>query len=262
MGRLAGMPQPTAFVRSVPDSFAGALAGTAPVPAIDVETARRQHDRYARCLSDGGFEVEHLGTPAAFADGPFIEDTGVLLGGTLILTRPGAPSRRGETAGVGEALEDRFEIRSIEGPGTLEGGDVLRLGGRIFVGRSSRTNDEGIRQLAVIAAGQGIETIPVPVRNALHLKSIVTPLTDAVLIAAPGHFDPEVFSGFEAHWVAGESEINVLALPDGRILIPASKHTLQEVVTLAGYTVVTVNVSEFEKADGGLTCLSLRTNDG
>ncbi len=256
------MPQPIAFVRSVPDSFAEALTGGAPVAAIDVETARHQHQRYVECLGDGGFEVEQLDTPSALADGPFVEDAGVLLVGTLVLTRPGAPSRRGEVAGVSDALEDRFEIRSIEAPGTLEGGDVLRVAGRIYVGRSSRTNDDGIQQLAAIAAEQGIETIPVPVRNALHLKSVVTTLNNSVLIAAPGHFDSEIFSGFEVRWVTGEREVNVLALPDGRILVSSSKHLVQEAAAAEGFEVVTVDVSEFEKADGGLTCLSLRTNDG
>ncbi len=183
-----------------------------------------------------------------------------MLAGTLVLTRPGAPSRRAEVVGVGEALEDRFDIRTIEAPGTLEGGDVLRIGNRLFVGRSARTNDDGIQQLAAIAAEQGIETIPVSVRNTLHLKSVVTALDDRTLVAAPGHFDPMVFDSYEVCWVRGESEVNVLVLPNSSILIPASKEALQGVVAAAGYEVTTVDVSEFEKADGGLTCLSLRTN--
>lgn len=256
------MLRPIAFVRSVPDSFARALSGVVPAPVIDVATARLQHAQYIACLSGGGFDIEHVETPPALADGPFIEDAAVLLTGTLLLTRPGAPSRRGEAAGVGEALADRFEIRSIEAPGTLEGGDVLRAGGRIYVGRSARSNDDGIQQLAAIAAELGIETIPVPVWETLHLKSVVTALDDETLIAAPGHFDPEVFNRLRVRWVKGESEVNVLTLPDGRVLIPASKRTVQARVASDGYEVVTVDVSEFEKADGGLTCLSLRTNDG
>ncbi len=256
------MLQPIAFVRSIPDSFAGALTRAEPASAIDVTAARHQHAQYVACLGGGGFEIEHIETPPAFADGPFIEDAAVLLIGTLLLTRPGAPSRRGEAAGVGEALADRFEICSIESPGTLEGGDVLRVGGRIYVGNSSRTNDDGIQQLAAVAAELGIETIQVPVLDSLHLKSVITALDDETLIAAPGYFDPGVFAGLRVLWVQGASEVNVLTLPDGRILIPASKRTVQEVVGAEGYEVVTVDVSEFEKADGGLTCLSLRTNDG
>lgn len=254
------MSDPTAFVRSVPDSFAAALSGLAPDPAIDVANARQQHARYIACLAAGGFTVEQLATPVDFPDGPFIEDTAVLLPGTLLLTRPGAPSRRGEVAGVGEALADRFEIRMVEPPGTVEGGDVLQLGRRLYVGRSSRTNDDGIQQVTAIAAEHGLETIPVEVSDTLHLKSVVTAADGDTLVAAPGHFDPEVFSGLRLHWVEGESEVNVLALPDGTVLIPASKTVLQDVLTAAGYEVVTVDVSEFEKADGGLTCLSLRTN--
>jgi dimethylargininase len=260
MGRLDPMSRPLAFVRSVPDSFSAALSGAPKTVAIDVSVAREQHAQYVASLTEGGFRVETLATPAALADGPFIEDTGVLLAGTLVLTRPGAPSRRAEVAGVGEALEDRFDIRTIEAPGTLEGGDVLRIGNRLYVGRSTRTNDDGIQQLAAIAAEQGIETVPVSVRNTLHLKSVVTALDDKTLLAAPGHFDPVVFSRREVRWVTGEREVNVLALPNSGILIPTSKAVLQEIVAAAGYEVTTVDVSEFEKADGGLTCLSLRTN--
>ena len=254
------MAPPIAFVRSVPRSFSEALSGGSPGAGIDVAAAREQHARYVAVLADGGFQLEALDTPSGLADGPFIEDTGVLLAGTLVLTRPGAPSRRAEVAGVGEALEDRFDIRTIEAPGTLEGGDVLRIGNRLFVGRSSRTNDDGIQQLAAIAAEQGIETIPVSVRNTLHLKSVITALDDKTLVAAPGKFDSVVFDRYEVLWVRGEREVNVLALPNSSILIPASKAVLQEVVAAAGYEVATVDVSEFEKADGGLTCLSLRTN--
>jgi len=256
------MPRPIAFVRSVPDSFAEALTGRAPAPVIDVFAAREQHDRYLARLAGGGFEIERLDTPRDFPDGPFIEDVAVLMIGTLVLTRPGAPSRRGEVAGVREALADRFEVRSIEPPGTLEGGDVLRVGGRVYVGRSSRTNDDGIQQLAVIAAELGIETVPVQVQNALHLKSVVTSVDRETLVATSGHFDPEVFEGLRTLWVQGEPEVNALTLPDGSVLIPASKLALQKVLLAEGYEVATVDVSEFEKADGGLTCLSLRTNDG
>ena len=256
------MSPPIAFVRSVPNSFAKALTGGAPAPVIDVATAREQHDSYCACLTEGGFEVERLETPDLFPDGPFIEDVGVLLYGTLVLTRPGAPSRRGEVAGVGAALADRFDIRSIESPGTLDGGDVLRIGGRIYVGCSSRTNHDGVQQLAAIAAEHGIETVPVQVRDTLHLKTVVTALDGETVVATPGRFDPGVLGGFRVHWVEAGGEVNVLALPDGRILIPASKPTVQEAVASAGYEVVIVDVSEFEKADGGLTCLSLRTNDG
>jgi dimethylargininase len=249
-------------VRTVPDSFNRALTGEGLAPGIDVPAAREQHRRYVACLSDGGFAVEWLETPPSLPDGPFIEDPGVLLFGTLVLTRPGAPSRRGEVPGLGETLADRFEVRSIEPPGTLEGGDVLRFGGRLYVGRTARTNDDGIQQLAAIAAGLGIETVPVPVQGALHLKSVVTSLGADKLIGAPGHFKPDVFAGSPIIWVEGASEVNVLNLPDGRVLIPASKHSVRTAVADAGFEGVNVDVSEFEKADGGLTCLSLRTNDG
>ena len=254
------MSRPIAFVRSVPDSFSAALSGAPQTVAIDVSAARAQHAQYVDSLAGGGFRVEQLPTPEDYPDGPFIEDTAVLLLGTLVLTRPGAPSRRGEVAGVAAALADRFEIRSIEPPGTLEGGDVLRIGQQIYVGRSARTNDDGIQQLAAFAAQHSFETVPVPVQKTLHLKSVVTALDEDTLVGTRGHFEPEVFGGRRLLWVTGEPEVNVLKLPDGRFLVPASKRAVHEVLAGAGLTVVTVDVSEFEKADGGLTCLSLRTD--
>jgi dimethylargininase len=254
------MSRPLAFVRSVPDSFSHALRSEAG-SVIDVETARHQHRGYMQRLAAGGFEVEELGTPAHLADAVFIEDPALIIEETVVLSRPGAPSRRPEVEGVGKVLEGAFAVRSIEAPGTLDGGDVLRMGGTLFVGLSERTNEDGIRQLAALAIESGLETVPVPVADTLHLKSVVTALDEATLIAAPGHFDPDVFGPrVRIEWITGERHVNVLRLPDGTILVPESQPLVRAAVESAGWAVVSVDVSEFEKADGGLTCLSLRTD--
>lgn len=243
-------------------SFAGALSGRQPAPSIDPVRASEQHALYVKCLRSGGYEVVVLAAEERYPDAPFVEDTAVLMGDLLVVARPGAVSRRGEEEGVERALAQSFRVARVGGPGTLEGGDVLQRGRVLYVGRSGRTSDDAIAQLAELAAGEGRTVVPVPVRGALHLKSVVTPVDGGTLVAAPGHFDPSVFSGQRILWAEEGGEVNVLALPDGTVLVPASKESVVRLLERSGFDVVTVDVSEFEKADGGLTCLSLRTDDG
>lgn len=191
-------------------------------------------------------------------DGPFIEDPAVLIGDTLVLTRPGPYVRRGEVDGLEAALAGSFSVRRIVAPGTLEGGDVLRVGDRLYVGHSTRTNDEGICQLTEIAADEHMEVVTVPVSAALHLKTVITALDQSTLVGAAGHVDERLFAGLSVLWFEDIGEANVLALPDKTVLVPASQPRLVQAISSAGFSVVTVDVSEFEKADGGLTCLSLR----
>ncbi len=163
--------------------------------------------------------------------------------------------------GIEQALAGRLRVERIVAPGTLEGGDVLRTGTRLYVGRSARTNQAGIDQLAALVGGLGFEVVPVPVRGALHLKSMVTPLDPRTLVASRRFVDEDTFDGLDVLPVEAE-EVNVLALPSGSVLVSASRPEVREVVEAAGRSVITLDLSEFEKADGGLTCLSLRTGEG
>jgi dimethylargininase len=196
---------------------------------------------------------------AGYPDAPFIEDTAVIVGDRVLLTRPGHASRRGEVGGVRRALADVVETSSIAQPATLDGGDVLQVGDRIFVGRSSRTNDGGIAALAAFARGRRV--IPVEVTGVLHLKSAVTALDDETLLVFPDGVDTGHFEGYRVVSVgADDPEVaNIVKLPDGRILVgsPASA----AIVTDLGFEPLVVDVSEFGRAGGGLTCLSLRFRD-
>ncbi len=250
---------PTAYVRSVPASFDGALSNRQ-LP-IDVGRAVDQHAAYVEALQEGGFDVEVLAGPEEHPDAPFIEDAALILGEMLVVTRPGVDSRRGEGVGIEQALAGRLRVERIIAPGTLEGGDVLRTGTRLYVGRSARTNQAGIDQLAALVGELGFEVVPVPVHGALHLKSMVTSLDPRTLVASRRFVDEDAFDGLDVLPVEAE-EVNVLALPSGSVLVSASRPEVREVVEADGRSVITLDLSEFEKADGGLTCLSLRTGEG
>lgn len=252
----------TAYARAVPASFTAAVSALRPAPTIDPLRATYQHRSYVDRLQAGGYTVEILPADERFPDAPFVEDTAVIVGDLLVIARLGAPSRQGEEDEVEAALAGRFQIERVKGPATLEGGDVLHRGVILYVGVSERTNEAGIARLAELAAPRGRMVVPVPMQGALHLKSVVTPLDSETLIAAPGHFDPAIVGGQRFLWADSGGEVNVLSLPDGRVLVPDSKRGLAELIESAGFETVTVDVSEFEKADGGLTCLSLRTDDG
>lgn len=250
---------PLALVREVPASFVAALAPARRRPRLDVEVARRQHGAYLEVLRGAGYQVTALPADEAHPDCCFIEDTAVTLGRLAVATRPGAPSRRGEVAVVAAALGAHMPVAWISEPATLDGGDVLRVGGRLFVGRSRRSNEEGIRQLARLAARQGTKVWPVEVRRGLHLKSSVAALDEETILLAPRCLDETPFGGLRLLRVpAGEQRAaNSLCLVDGTVLIPAGCPRTFEMLAASGFRPVAVDVSQFEAAAGGLSCLSL-----
>jgi dimethylargininase len=255
---------PWALLRGVPESFAACVTRRPADPPLDPALARRQHRAYRACLEEGGFATRLLPADEAHPDCAFIEDTAVLLGEGALLTRPGHPRRRGEVAGVAAALEESLRVDAMEAPATLDGGDVLRVGRRLFVGESERTNPAGREALARFAAPRGYEVVPVPVAGVLHLKSAATALDDATVLVFPGAVSPAAFRGLRVVAVAGDDPeaANVVRLPDGRILV--AEHLPQSAAAgrAAGFNPLACNVSEFARADGGLTCLSLRCRLG
>ena len=247
-----------AFVRAVPDSFADAIVqGRRPV--IDVARARTQHGAYQAALTDAGYRMEVIASDPAHPDCPFIEDVAVALDHVAVVTRPGAAARRGEIESVAAALAAVRPPRRIEPPGTLDGGDVLAVGRTLYVGRSSRTNQAGIDQLATIAGEGGYDTIAVDVDRVLHLKSAVSLLDDETVLIGSGAVDPSVFADMRQIEKA-ESDLHLastLRLRDGRLLMTHNAQLTAERVAAAGFEVVPIDMSEFQAADGGLTCLSI-----
>lgn len=252
------MDNDLALVRAVPDSFPEALV-RGPRPQIDLAEARAQHSRYVRTLVDAGYAVDVITTDENHPDCPFVEDVAVALEHVAVVTRPGAISRRGETEPVAASLATHRALRRIEAPGTLDGGDVLTVGDQCFVGRSARSNADGIRQFARFAAEGGYATTPVDVSGVLHLKSAVSCLDDQTLLIGPGTVPETMFAGFRIIPKV-ESEIHLastLRMRNGRLLMTANAPGTAERVASSGFDVDLIDMSNFQAVDGGLTCLSI-----
>jgi dimethylargininase len=225
---------------------------------IDLERATAQHAAYAALLRSLGLDVVELPADPAFPDCCFVEDTAVVLDELALLTRPGAVSRRGEVAAIEPALARYRAIETTPPPATLEGGDVLRVGRTLYVGRSARTNQAGIARLAAVAEPLGYRVVPVPVLGCLHLKSAVTALDQERVLLNRAWLDPSPLRGLELVDVAPEEPgaANVLRVAGLVIGHPGFPRTLERVAAL-GYAVRPLDVSEFLKAEAALTCKSL-----
>jgi dimethylargininase len=226
--------------------------------AVDSDRADRQWEGYVEALGSHGWEVVEVPVAEGFADSVFVEDTVVVFGDTAVIGAAGHESRVGESEAVESLVRGlRLHVERIEAPGTLEGGDVLKVGSTVYVGSSSRTNAEGIRQLRRIVEPLGYEVVAVPVTKALHLKTALTALPDGTVIGfAPLVDEPSLFSRFlpvpEAEGAA------VVVLDRETLLLSESAPHTAELLERLGYTVVSVDVSEFEKLEGCVTCLSVR----
>lgn len=221
---------------------------------IDVARARRQHAEYQRVLAAHGCEVIELPELPELADSVFVEDAAVVFDECAVITRPGAESRRAEIPPIRAALAAYRELHEISAPATLDGGDVLRLGRRIFVGTSTRTNHEGVDQLRRILAPLGYEVIPVEVSGSLHLKSSVTAVADDLIVIDPRAISPASF-GLRYLEVPADAA-NMLRVHDS-VLCPATAAPVAARLEAEGLKVQLVDNSELAKAEGGLTCCSL-----
>ncbi len=226
----------------------------------DFGKAVEQHAAYVEALRGCGLAVTVLEPDEAYPDSVFIEDTAVCCEKAAVIARPGAHSRRGEEKTVALALADLYpQLEGIRAPGTLEGGDVMRAGDRFFVGISSRTNADGAQQLAAILRRHGYEALFVPLRRVLHLKTGISYLEDNRLLAAGEFLGDPLLSSFTAIPVpAGESYAANSLWVNGRVLVPAGFPGTRRAIEDAGYDAMPLDVSEFRKLDGGLSCLSLR----
>jgi dimethylargininase len=225
---------------------------------IDADLADEQWDAYTEALTANGWTTVEVHPAPDLADSVFIEDTVVMFGRTAVLTSPGAESRRAEVDEVERTVRGLgLRIERITMPGTLDGGDVLKVGTTVYVGRGGRTNAEGIRQLRAIVSRLGFTLIAVPITKVLHLKSAVTALPDGTVIGYPPLVDdPSIFGRFLA--VPEEAGSHVVELAPDTVLMAASAPQSAQLIRELGYTVVTVDISEFEKLEGCVTCLSVR----
>ena len=225
---------------------------------IDWRRATEQHDVYEAALRSLGCEVRRLDGVPQQPDSVFIEDTAIVLDELAIIARPGAESRRGEIAGVAAALTEYRDVSCIEAPATLDGGDVLRVGRRLYVGLSTRSNQEAVDQLSAITKPFGYTVTSVVPRDCLHLKTAVSTLPDDRLLLNPRMVEASALGGapYIEVDVAEPHAANVLSV-GSTILAPASTPRTRKKLESLGYVVVSVDASELAKAEGGLTCCSL-----
>ncbi|MCX6544928.1 MAG: dimethylargininase [Acidobacteria bacterium] len=249
---------PVAITRQVSAAIGGCELTHLPRVQIDVGRARAQHGAYEQALAAQGCQVISLPSQPAMPDSVFVEDAAIVLDEIAIVTRPGVPSRRCETLSVAEALTPYRRIRFVEAPGTVEGGDVLRLGHRLFVGLSGRSNQSGIMQLRAVVWPCGYTVTPVPVAGCLHLKSAVTQVADRTLLVNPKWVDASIFGQWTVIDVDPDEPYaaNGLLIGD-RVIYPSSFPRTRDRLEAHGIAVVPVDVSELQKAEGAVTCCSL-----
>ena len=228
----------------------------------DYELALRQHAAYIEALKTCGVQVTVLPPDEAYPDSCFVEDPAVLTERCAVITRPGALSRRGETAAIEEAVRRFYyadQIEHIVSPGTLEGGDVMMCGTHFYVGRSARTNEEGIRQFAAILAKYGYTCSEVKLEEVLHLKTGVNYLENENLLVSGEFIEKEDFRQYHRYAIPEEEAYAANCIwVNGRVIVPEGYPAVLAAVQSMGYETITVDTSEFRKLDGGLSCLSLR----
>jgi dimethylargininase len=227
---------------------------------IDAAKAAAQHAGYERALADSGFEVVRLPELSDHPDGVFVEDTALLLDRQAVILRPGAASRASETWSTANGLADRYELHRLE-HGFVDGGDVLRIGRTLYVGRSTRTDGDGIHELSELIAPLGFEVVEAELRDCLHLKTGATFIGPdgagtPVLLYSESSVDPAQFNGVEAVAVAEPAAANALRAGE-RLIIPAGNPSTADILRRRGFHVVEVDVSELQKAEAGVTCMSL-----
>jgi len=225
---------------------------------INVETARIRHHAYVQTLKDLGCAVLELPAEADLPDSVFVEDTAVILPEVALLTRPGADSRKPETDSIARALAPYRAILRVEPPATVDGGDVLVMGKKIFVGRSTRSNNEAVNQMNHLLGKYGYEAVVVELRDVLHLKSAVTRVDDESLLINRNWVDVENFEGFELIEIDPSEPHAANCLPlNGSIIIPTAFPKTMSRLETHGFKIKPVVLDELAKAEGAVTCCSL-----
>ncbi|HUG52106.1 MAG TPA: arginine deiminase-related protein [Vicinamibacteria bacterium] len=249
---------PIALTRDVSPALARCELTFQPRVPIDYARAAEQHQAYLTLLRSLGLTVQRLAADPELPDCCFVEDAAVVLDEVAVVTRMGAASRRGESAAVAAALAPHRPLRFMAAPACLDGGDVLRVGRRLFVGLSSRTNAAGLATLREVAAPLGYEVLPVAVTGSLHLKSAMTALGDGAVLANPRWCDLGPVAGIEVVPVAEEEPHAANVLTIGTTLVAAAgfPRTVQR-LRGRGWNVQEIEVSEFLKAEAGVTCKAI-----
>ena len=249
---------PLALVRRPGPKLADGLVTHKSRVPVDVGLARQQWERYVDVLRRHGWTIDEVAPADDHPDAVFIEDAVVVFDDIAVVTRPGAEQRVGEIAGA-EAAARRagLEIHRIEAPATLDGGDVLKVDRSVYVGVGGRTDSAAVDQLTALLAPRGWIVRPVPIRTVLHLKSAVTALPDGTVLGFPGDLDDmSMFDRFVA--VPEPAGAHIVLLGGNRLLMATGAPSSAALFRSMGFEPVEVDISEFEKLEGCVTCLSVR----
>jgi dimethylargininase len=249
-----------AIVRTPGKSLVNGLSDSKHLGTPDYSKAIIQHQQYIEALKSCGLTITVLDPCEEYPDSTFVEDVALITPKCTIMTRPGADSRRGEVTKMTKTLESQFNnLEYIESPGTIEAGDIMMVGDHYYVGLSERTNLQGAEQLIAILVRYGLKGSTVRLTEVLHLKTGLSYLENNRLVVCGEFKNAPVFSGFEQIEIP-ESEsyaANCIWVNDN-VIIPSGYPITKQKVSATGYNVLEVDVSEFKKLDGGLSCLSLR----
>jgi dimethylargininase len=247
-----------AIIRGVSSSINQCELSFHPRQLIDAGRAVAQHKAYADCLAELGAQIVSLPAEPQLPDAVFVEDTAVVLEEIAIIPHMGVVSRRPEVAGVASALRHYRPLKFLNEPATLDGGDVLRIGRTIFVGLSRRTNREGIDQLRQVVSDYGYRVQSIEVRGCLHLKSACSYIGNNTILLHRPWIETERLREFQLFDVAGDESgaANALLLNDV-VVMPASFPRTRSAIEKEGFRVRTIDVSELQKAEAGVTCCSL-----
>jgi dimethylargininase len=248
-----------AIVRQPGPSFVNGIT-TANLGAPDLQLALQQHKAYVQAMTECGLSVTTLPLDDNYPDSTFVEDTALLTPSCAIIMRPGAPARRGETAAIEEVITQYFRtVEKVQSPGTADAGDMLMVGSHYYIGLSQRTNLHGATQIINILESHGMTGSTVPLENVLHLKSGVAFLENNTMVVAGEFKARSEFKSFELIPI-DDGELyaaNCLWL-DGTVLIAAGFPKTEHAIKATGLKTIVLDMSEFRKLDGGLSCLSLR----
>ncbi len=247
-----------AIVRKPSNQYAKGIT-TSDLGAPDIELALEQHKRYVSALEKCGVKVTVLEGNDRFPDSTFVEDQAVIVQDLAVITRPGSPSRRGETTLIAPVLEEFFQkIEHISAPGTLDGGDIMEVGSTLFIGLSDRTNTEGAKQLKSIVEREGYRVFLIPVGQGLHLKTFMGVVGENDIVVLDRFKDRPELAGVNRFVVSPENTYacNCRRVND-HVILPAGFPAVSNMLTENGFSVLEVELSGFQKMDGGVSCLSL-----
>lgn len=243
--------------RPGPDYAQGLTTSTLPAP--DLNLALAQHQAYVDCLQSLGLSVDVLPPAPGFPDACFVEDTAVITREVAVISRPGAPSRRDEILSMEPVLTKHRALARIEAPGTLDGGDILQVDRRFFIGVSDRTNEAGATQLAAILERHGYCSVLIPVAAGLHLKSSLNYIGANTMLVTADFADHPAIADFERIVCPkGEEYAANTLLVNGALIMPSGYPRTTALMEHLGLPIIELDTSEYRTMDGGLTCLSLR----